>query len=249
MWTTALPRRGGRRVRRCFVESAIGSGCCSLGPLCGLEIFTASQAESVEWYYWSTTRLAFITDVHADVHALRDALRRIDELGIDTVLCCGDLVDYGLFPEETLELLRERGVLCVRGNHDRWALRPGGDMAAWDLSAEAMAFLKSLPTERRLDVDGARVVVTHGRPGDDMMGIGEEAQPDELAAILDAANADILVIGHTHVPFVRRLDDGRVVMNPGALLREPGPGCDVPTPGTFGEIDVGARLCTIHETR
>jgi putative phosphoesterase len=195
------------------------------------------------------TRLAFITDIHADVHALHDALRRIDELGISSIMCCGDLVDYGLFPEETIALLRERGVLCVRGNHDRWAVKPGGDAASWDLTPDAMKFLRSLPTERRLDIDGARVLVTHARPGSDMLGIDRDASADELAAILDTTGADILVVGHTHAPFVRRLGDGRLVMNPGALLRDPGPGCDVATPGTFGEIDVLFRTCTIHETR
>jgi predicted phosphodiesterase len=64
------------------------------------------------------TRLAVITDVHADVHALRDALVQIDDLNIDQVLCCGDLIDYGLFPEETLTLLEEREVVAIRGNHD-----------------------------------------------------------------------------------------------------------------------------------
>jgi predicted phosphodiesterase len=137
----------------------------------------------------------------------------------------------------------------LHSESDRWALIADGDMAAWDLSADAMAFLRSLPTERRLDVDGTRVLVTHARPADNMDGIGVDAAPDELAATLDAANADILVIGHTHVPFVRRLGDGRVVMNPGALLRDPGPGCDVATPGTFGEIDVLLRACTVHETK
>lgn len=192
------------------------------------------------------TRLAFISDVHADVHALRDALRRIDALGITAIYCCGDLVDYGLFPEETLRLLKEHGVLCVRGNHDRWALNPGSDTAAWNLSADSMAFLRSLPTERRLEVEGMRVLVTHARPGNDMQGIHKDAPADELAAILDAARADFLIVGHTHVPFVRRLDDGRVVMNPGALLRDPGPGCEVPAPGTFGEAYVLVRKFTIH---
>lgn len=102
-------------------------------------------------------------------------------------------------------------------------------MAAWDLSADAMAFLRSLPTERRLDVDGVRVLVTHARPGNDMQGIHKDASVDELAAILDAASADFLIVGHTHVPFVRRLGDGRVVMNLGALLRDPAPGCELPT--------------------
>lgn len=187
------------------------------------------------------TRIAFISDVHGDVHALRDALRSIDEYGAAAVFCCGDLVDYGLFPDETLLLLKARGVLCVRGNHDRWALKPGGEAAALELGADAMAFLRSLPVERRLEVDGMRVLVTHARPGSDMQGIDKDASGDELAGILDAAGADLLVVGHTHHPFVRRLGDGRVVVNPGALLRDPGHGCDLPTPGTFACADMLIR--------
>ena len=45
------------------------------------------------------TRLAIITDVHADVHALRDALAQIDKLGVDQILCCGDLLDYGFYAD------------------------------------------------------------------------------------------------------------------------------------------------------
>ena len=50
-------------------------------------------------------RIALFSDVHADLHALHDALSRIDALRCDLIVCAGDLVDYGLFPEETLELL------------------------------------------------------------------------------------------------------------------------------------------------
>lgn len=43
-------------------------------------------------------RVAFISDVHADVHALRDALASIERLGRDPIVCAGDFVDYGVFP-------------------------------------------------------------------------------------------------------------------------------------------------------
>jgi predicted phosphodiesterase len=185
------------------------------------------------------------------VHALHDALKMIDALGIAQrdVFCCGDLVDYGLFPEETLAILRTSQIKCVRGNHDRWAVQPGSDASAWDLSAASMKFLRTLPTEWRVEIGTERMLVTHARPGNDMQGIDPETPSDELGAILDAARADILVVGHTHGPFVRRLGDGRIVMNPGALLRDPAPGCAVQTPGTFGEIDTLLRRCVIHETR
>jgi putative phosphoesterase len=185
-------------------------------------------------------RFAVISDVHADVYALRDAFAQIDKLGIEHVLCCGDLIDYGLFPDETLSLFRERSVVAIRGNHDRWAIRGGRDTSGWDLAAASVSYLKALSTEWRKTIDGVRVVLAHARQGSDMKGIASDAPDHELAVILDEAAADILIVGHTHVPFARQLSDGRIVANPGALLRDPGPGCDVATPGTFGVLDVTA---------
>jgi hypothetical protein len=94
-------------------------------------------------------RIAIMSDVHADLHALRDALGMIDALGCDRVVCADDVVDYGIFPEETISLVRERKIPCVRGNHDRWATSSGGalshdeqdgagvDATSWDLSRAA----------------------------------------------------------------------------------------------------------------
>jgi len=45
------------------------------------------------------TNIALISDVHADVHALADALRWLDAAGVTTVLCAGDIVDYGLYAQ------------------------------------------------------------------------------------------------------------------------------------------------------
>ena len=197
----------------------------------------------------AVTRLAIITDVHADIHALRDALVQIDQLSVDQIMCCGDILDYGLFPEGTIALLRERRVTSIRGNHDRWAVQSGSDVSGWDLTSEAVAYLESLPTSWRKLVDGVRVVLAHARPGSDMQGIPADSTADELAAILDEAGADILIVGHTHVPFVRRLSDGRIVLNPGALLRDPAPGCDVATPGTFAIVDVLTRKVSVRRAK
>jgi putative phosphoesterase len=195
------------------------------------------------------TKLAVITDVHADVHALRDALVQIDRLGVEQILCCGDLIDYGLFPEETLALLRERKVACIRGNHDRWAVRDGRDMGGWDLTATAITYLESLPTFWRALIDGVRVVLAHARPASDMNGIGDDVPEHELEAILSDAAADVLIIGHTHVPFVRRVGGFKRVVNPGALLRDPAPGVEVATPGTFAIVEVALGRVGLVEIR
>ena len=178
-------------------------------------------------------RIAIISDIHADLHALQDALGMIDALGCDRVVCAGDLVDYGLFPEETIALIRERKIPCVRGNHDRWATSSGGalshegqdsagvDATSWDLSRAALTYLRSLPPMLRLEIDGTRFLVVHARPGSDMNGIHEdEPSSTVLDGWFEDYKADVLVVGHTHAPLVRRADSGGIVLNPGTLMRE-----------------------------
>jgi putative phosphoesterase len=188
------------------------------------------------------TKVGCISDVHADLHALRDALGWMAELGCSRIVCAGDLVDYGAFPDETLELLRSEGIACIRGNHDRWALRDG------QLSPASAAFLASLPVQLALVVDGVRVVLWHARPDSDMDGIyaGELIDLVKIG-LLDTAEADVLVVGHTHVPMVVDVGERGLIVNPGALLRDPGPGANVPTPGTFGVLDTEAMQFRIYQ--
>ncbi len=207
-------------------------------------------------------RLAFISDVHADVHALRDALASIDRLGCDQIICAGDLVDYGVFPEETVRLLMERRIPCIRGNHDRWAAR--GDQLArdWDVSAEVMSFVRDLPVSWSARIEGMRVVVWHARPGSDMYGIYPDISEEEAAAMLETAACDVLVGGHTHLAFQRRVTGGCMIVNPGALLRdaahprdramlfdpESGKFVQGPAPGggTFGVLELPTGTFTVH---
>lgn len=67
--------------------------------------------------------------------------------------------------------------------------------------------------------------------------------------LLDEAGADILLVGHTHGPFIRRLENGGIVANPGALLRDPGPGVAVMTPGTFAILDVARREWSVRRAK
>jgi putative phosphoesterase len=164
--------------------------------------------------------LAIISDLHADVHALRDALAQIERLGCDEVVCAGDVLDYGRFPERTIALLQERRIPTVRGNHDRWALSEGHDTTGWNLTPGALAFIESLPTSWTRRIDDVRVAVWHARTRSDVKGIYPDASTTELASQLDRAEADVLVVGHTHLPFARFVDR-RLVCNPGALLRDP----------------------------
>lgn len=146
------------------------------------------------------TRLVIVTDVHADHRALQDALRQAQQLGCTTVLCAGDLIDEGKYPERTLALLKERSVITIRGNHERWCLDAGVDLLGRPLTARSLAYLDSLPASWSKVIDGVKVVMFHARPGSDMDGIYKDTPEEELAEIVEETGARVYISGHTHVP-------------------------------------------------
>lgn len=67
-------------------------------------------------------RIAVFSDIHGNLHALEAVLQTIDEMQIEHMVCCGDVVGYGAFPNECVEVLREREIPTLAGNHDHAAL-------------------------------------------------------------------------------------------------------------------------------
>src|SRR5262245_63927968 len=117
-------------------------------------------------------RLGLIADIHADPRALEGALRGLDALGVDQVLCAGDLVGYGDQPDAAVALIRDRAIPCVRGNHDRWALERRQLIGArgWKtavLRDDTWEFLNALPVSDRRAWAGRALAVYHGSPGSD----------------------------------------------------------------------------------
>ena len=64
-------------------------------------------------------KYAVITDVHSNIFALKAVMSEIDKIKPDKILCLGDIVGNGAYPEETVQYIRRReDILCVKGNHD-----------------------------------------------------------------------------------------------------------------------------------
>lgn len=149
------------------------------------------------------SRVAALYDVHGNVAALEAVLAEVDALGVDAVVSGGDLVS-GPFPGECLALLRERQALFLRGNADREALAFAEVVAGWPLSVE-------------LDVDPlGRVLFCHGSPRDDEEILTRISPEERVAAALAGVEAPVVVCGHTHVQFDRRVA-GRRLVNPGSV--------------------------------
>ena len=117
-------------------------------------------------------KLGLISDVHGDPVALELAWAHLTVLGADAIVCAGDLVGYGPFPDRVVAFLQDHEIPAVRGNHDRWAIERGpgnrDEFGGGTPSAATLDYLRTLPFDR-LIADGPRVgVIVHGSPRSDM---------------------------------------------------------------------------------
>jgi predicted phosphodiesterase len=183
-------------------------------------------------------RCAVIADVHANPSALAAVVADIRGRGVDAVLNAGDTFGYYPWAQEAFELLRELRPHSVLGNHDAFVLgvaRPEPPRSYWAaveqnrrcLGPAAWAWLKALPLEQSLHLDGRAVRVVHGTPDDPLEGrlYPDHAGP-EPAWFPDAG--EILILGHTHYPLVERTTRGGLLLNPGSV-GQPRDGCPLPS--------------------
>jgi len=164
--------------------------------------------------------VALLGDVHANLPALEAVLDDADRHGAEAVWNVGDFVGYGAFPEQCVRRLRACGSVHVAGNYDRKVLKfprrqakwrkakaPAKFLAfqwAWErLSEDSRTYLASLPREARLERAGRRVLLTHGSPASESEALTEDTPEARLAELAALADADVVVCGHSHVPFVR----------------------------------------------
>jgi putative phosphoesterase len=196
-------------------------------------------------------RLGLIGDIHADVRALEDALRHLDALGVACILCAGDLVGYGAEPDEAVALVRDRGIPCIRGNHDRWALErrqvlgPRGWQPA-RLDDDTWAFLEGLPAAMAVEVGGRRLAVHHGAPGSDLEYVTPyKPLPASVVDFWAGPGADVLVLGHTHIPMIERMVGGGAIVNAGSVMGVPG----VQTSSSFAVVDLDDLAVRVHDIR
>jgi putative phosphoesterase len=171
------------------------------------------------------TGLAFISDIHSNLEALSAVLA---DFGEGPVFCLGDIVGYGASPNEVVEELKERRVVCIIGNHDYAAL--SGDVGSFNaragmaafwtsrhLTRESRAFLEGLPKERKERLMEKSVYMTHGSPDDNLWEyVYESTHRDLFDFYLDKLSVDVVAVGHTHIPFVWSGDRG-LVFNPGSV--------------------------------
>lgn len=161
-------------------------------------------------------RVAVISDVHANYHALEAVLEQIDAARVDAVWCLGDTVGYGPRPNECCERVEARADRCLVGNHDLVVLGElnvsdfndeAAAAAVWTssvLTPDSRAFLESLrPVGQAEGVD-----LYHASARDP---VWEYVLTEEAArATFELSSAQLILVGHSHVALALTLDGDNV---------------------------------------
>lgn len=175
-------------------------------------------------------------DIHGNLPALEAVLADMEARKLSPLYCLGDLVGYGTFSTEVIETIRERSIPTLIGNYDQGVGNSSDDCGCAYTSpvAEALGklsiawtnkhttddnklFLRELPAQFLLELGALRVRLVHGSPRKINEYLFAERPNSTMERLLDMAEADVLVCGHTHIPYHRILPSGRHVVNAGSV--------------------------------
>lgn len=179
-----------------------------------------------------TVKIAFFSDVHANLPALEAVLEDIDRRRPDVVFCLGDLVGYAPWPNEVVETVRRRAIPTIAGNYDEGVGLDSDDCGcAYTSEADkrlgersiaftnqivtndTRTFLRGLPRELRIafeqegEESPLHMLMVHGSPRRINEYLFEDRPDKSFLRMMRSAAADLMLFGHTHRPYHKALLD------------------------------------------
>jgi predicted phosphodiesterase len=189
-------------------------------------------------------KLGLISDVHGNLPALERVLEEFVTRGVQNIVCCGDIIGYGPWPNECVALMRDRQIIGVQGNHDALIIGESNidefssharRAALWtrdQLLPESKEFLEKLPATHQIQ----DLTITHGSLRDPLW----EYMLDRRVAYHNfyLLETPIGCFGHSHIPTVFRWNGGSVqggrIAHHGELACEPAERYFI-NPGSVGQ--------------
>lgn len=171
-------------------------------------------------------RIALFSDIHGNLPALDAVLADIESSGIDEAYCLGDLVGYGPDPSGVVDRIRTHRVPTILGNYDEGIGQGRGECGCYYVTDQAQAdgtasyeftesalseqdrtWLAGLPGQIRLENEEARILLAHGSPRKINEYLLLDRKDAQLARLANQAEADVVCVGHVHIPYHRSLVD------------------------------------------
>ena len=170
-------------------------------------------------------KLAVLSDIHGNPHAVAAVWADLEAQRPDAVMCLGDLVGYGAYPNEVIDFVRARNVPVLMGNYDDGvgfdradcgcvykdptAHALGQQSLFWTrarVTPERKAYLRTLPFDRRDRIGEREILFVHGSPRKINEYVYADRPESVFKNIARAARADVLFFGHTHLPYQKQVE-------------------------------------------
>ncbi len=186
-------------------------------------------------------KIAFISDIHANVLALEAVLKDIKKIRADRIVFLGDASTLGVRPAETLELLESLRCECVMGNHDEFMLDAQKiykytkdklviDTVEWSRqrhSIRHLDFIRTFKKDLRLSLSGdVDVFCYHGSPASNMENVKPDSGLESFAPHMGPKATTVFIGGHTHVQMLRNVGGTRILTS--GSVGQPFIGYDMP---------------------
>jgi putative phosphoesterase len=203
-------------------------------------------------------KIAAFSDIHSNYPALQSVLNAISKEPVDIILCGGDLVGYGPYPNKVINQIRDHCIPTVQGNYDEGVGYDRDDCGCaynskeeqkvghlsleWTkktVTAKNKSFLRALPTQIRWKWKDKQLLLTHGSPRRINEYLFEDRSETSLVRMLKPLDIDILLIGHTHQPYHRIVEDIHII-NLGSV----GKPKDGDNRSCYGIIEIGDSIET-----
>jgi putative phosphoesterase len=175
-------------------------------------------------------KIGIISDIHANLYALKKVLFELDRSNVQKIFCLGDITTLGPYPVETIELLMDRNIKSVMGNHDEFMINPkkikeytsakpivkAVKWARERLSKEHLEYISSFKTTAEITLPKDKILLCHGSPKSHMENIHNDTSARKIGNMLSGFKNRIILSGHTHVQMLRQFS-GRYIINPGSV--------------------------------
>lgn len=180
-------------------------------------------------------RIALISDIHANLHALEAVLADVSRRGADRIICLGDVTLKGPLPKECVDRVRDLGCPVVLGNADssydpnfhpeRFAPRNKSQVAIQEdfprhmaaLSEADRVWLTNFPLSLTELWEGVQMEFFHATPRDNYKIVMPWAPNEDLAALRESPFTAVAAFGHCHRPFIRGPRAGFLLINAGSV--------------------------------
>lgn len=182
-------------------------------------------------------KIAVLSDIHANLQALEAVMEDIKQLGCEKILCLGDLVMAGPNPKEVLEFVQNQSDWeIIQGNTDKMIGEfdlqfvntmkikfPVMANALLDdikiLNDKDKEYLKKLPAQKELNLEGVKILMVHGSPRLNNEDILPDMPLNKIEEIIKDTDANLIFCGHTHVPCGYQTSTKQTVVNVGSIGR------------------------------